>query len=66
MQCHVVFDGGKHYDVTFELGGVVDVTESKVSVSGTKVEVQMRKRRVGTWKEFATEVKEGEAEVDLF
>ena len=57
LECSVVFDGGKKFRVAFELDGVVRVEDSKVTISGTKVEVQLRKNRVGAWKEYAKEIK---------
>ena len=56
LECSVVFDGGKKFEVAFELDGVVRVEDSKVSISGTKVEVQLRKNRIQTWKKYAEEI----------
>ena len=56
IQCSVEYGGGKKYNVAFELNGVVNVEESKVVISGKKVEVKMRKNRFGKqWKEVKEE-----------
>ena len=33
---------------------MIKCEESKVSISGTKVEVMLRKKRIGSWKKFAS------------
>lgn len=56
LVANVWFDGGKRFDVAVELDGVIKVEESKVTVSGTKIEIQMRKNRLGGWKKYGKEI----------
>jgi len=53
----IYFGGGQRFDLSLELEGVINLSESKVTISATKVEVQLRKNRLGAWKNYATPLK---------
>lgn len=55
---NVSFEGGKKFDLLLELEGVIDCQQSKVTISATKIEIMLRKNRIGSWKKYAKALEE--------
>uniref|UniRef100_H2ZDK3 CS domain-containing protein n=1 Tax=Ciona savignyi TaxID=51511 RepID=H2ZDK3_CIOSA len=61
LKAHINYEGNKQYDLRMNLHGVVDPKLSKVTISGTKIEVTLRKRDAMHWKTIG-EIEEDETE----
>ncbi|CAK8678788.1 unnamed protein product [Clavelina lepadiformis] len=54
LKASVDFEGWKHFDLWLNLYGVIDPKLSKVTVSGAKVEITLRKSRAMKWSKIGT------------
>nr|XP_018670078.1 cysteine and histidine-rich domain-containing protein 1-like [Ciona intestinalis] len=50
LKANIDYEGHKHFDLQMHLFGVVDPKVCKVTVSGTKIEITLRKRDALYWK----------------
>jgi len=56
INCNINFQGDKQFNLKIILTGVVDIDNSFVTISGTKVELSLRKKGAHTWKTLGEEV----------
>nr|CAB3230684.1 cysteine and histidine-rich domain-containing protein 1-like [Phallusia mammillata] len=59
------FESGKHFDLHLRLFGIVDPNRSKVTVSGTKVEVVLYKSVAMHWKKIGEVIEEVKENVEV-